>query len=566
MTGVSSITSQSSKAVSAVLIAVVAVGVLLSLLMDWRTFEVNMQSVARERGAALFRLVELTRSWNAKHGGVYVPVTEATQPNLYLEHKRRDVTTQDGIALTMINPAFMTRQISEIAEQTNGVRLHITSNKPIRPENKADDWEAAALTRFENGVSEIIEFIPGEQPIHRYMAPLRVQTACMSCHRKQGYEVGQIRGGISVTMPAAELLALRDGDRVRSLVGHVLVFGIVAGLLHLLMSRTRGHLHALESVNLEQEQIIAERTRSLSEANTELEREVEEREVAAAVFDNVAEAIMVVDANGLIMQVNPSFTQMTGYRESEALGMDVTFLKSSHHPPEFFADMMQTLHQEGRWQGEIWNRRRTGEVFAAWLSIARVAGTESSKRYVATLSDITLRKELEDQLRHLAYHDSLTDLPNRALFKDRLLMAITQSLRHKRLFAVCFIDLDHFKAVNDTLGHGAGDRLLIEAAGRLRTCVRESDSLARLGGDEFAAILTELASVDEVNVVAARMVQELARPFELGVGTGKVSASIGIAVFPEHGGNMEALQLSADAALYRVKEGGRNGFKIFSPT
>jgi diguanylate cyclase (GGDEF)-like protein/PAS domain S-box-containing protein len=325
-------------------------------------------------------------------------------------------------------------------------------------------------------------------------------------------------------------------------------------------------MQALESVNIEQEKVIAERTRSLSEANAELEREVEEREVAAAVFDNVPEAIMVVDANGLIMQVNPSFTQMTGYRESEALGKDVTFLKSSHHPSEFFADMMQTLYQEGRWQGEIWNRRRSGEVFAAWLSIARVEGTESSKRYVATLSDITLRKELEDQLRHLAYHDSLTDLPNRALFKDRLLMAITQALRHKRLFAVCFIDLDHFKAINDTLGHGAGDRLLIEAAGRLRSCVRESDSLARLGGDEFAAILTELASVDEVKVVAARMVQELARPFELGVGTGQLSASIGIAMFPEHGGNMEALQLSADAALYRVKEGGRNGFQIFSPT
>lgn len=559
------IASHDSRMVSAVLIAVVAVGVSLSFVLDWRASQVIMQSVARERGAALFRLVELTRSWNALHGGVYAPVTEATRPNPYLEHKRRDVTTQDGVALTMINPAFMTRQIAEIAERASGVRLHITSNKPIRPDNKADAWEAEALARFETGLPEIIEFMPGPPPVHRYMAPLKVESSCMKCHEKQGYQVGEVRGGISVTMPAVELLMLRNDGRTRSALVHLLVFAVIASLLHLLMSRTRSHMQALERVNIEQEQVIAERTRSLSEANVELEREVAEREVATAVFDNVAEAIMVVDAAGLILQVNPAFTQITGYGESEALGKDVAFLKSSHHSPEFFDDLLQTLRRENRWQGEIWNRRKRGEIFVSWLSISRVSGTDKSRPYVATLSDITMRKELEDQLRHLAYHDPLTDLPNRALFRDRLLMAITQAHRHKRLFALCFIDLDHFKAINDTLGHGAGDKLLIETAGRLRSCVRESDSLARLGGDEFAAILTEFASVDQVREVAARMVQELARPFELGVGVGKVSASIGVAIFPEHGADLEALQSSADAALYRVKEGGRNGYQIFAP-
>ena len=557
--------SNDSRMVSAVLFAVVAVGVFLSFLLYWRETEATMQSVSRARGATLFSLIELTRSWNAGHGGVYVPVTEATRPNPYLEHERRDVTTQDGVALTMINPAFMTRQIAELAEQASGVRFHLTSNKPIRPDNRADAWEAAALARFEQGLPEIIEFMPEPSPVYRYMAPLKIQPSCMGCHVKQGYRVGQIRGGISITMPAGELLALRDGDRTRSALVHLLVFAVIAGLLHLLISRTRSHVRALERANAEQDNVIAERTRSLSEANAELEREMAGREVAAAVFDNVAEAIMVVDAAGLITQVNPAFTQVTGYGQEEALGRDVAFLKSSHHSPEFFEDLLQTLRREGRWQGEIWNRRKSGQIFVSWMSIARVSSAGAPRRYVAAMSDITSRKELEDQLRHLAYHDALTDLPNRALFNDRLQMSITQAQRHERRFALCFIDLDHFKQVNDSLGHGAGDRLLVETAGRLRSCVREADSLARLGGDEFAAILTEITSVGQVREVAARMVEELARPFELGVGVGNISASIGIAMFPKHGTDSDGLLLHADAALYRVKEGGRNGYQVYEP-
>ncbi|MDK9705094.1 MAG: diguanylate cyclase [Sulfuritalea sp.] len=545
-----------------VVFVAVAIGAFASCLLEWRQADINMRAMARERGAALFRLVQLTRDWNARHGGVYVPVTEATPPNPNLQHERRDVVTRDGLALTLVNPAYMTRQIAEIAHLAEGIRLHITSLKPLRPANAADPWEAAALRRFEAGQDEIVELIPGDTPVHRYMAPLKITKPCLTCHEKQGYRLGQIRGGISVTMPAADLLAIRDGERVRAVALHALVFAIVAALLQVLVQRTRRHLQSLEAVAREQDAVIAQRTHALSEANAGLERELANRELAAAVFDNAAEAIVITDEGGRFVEVNPAFSRMTGYAADEVLGKAVSVIKSGRHPPEFYGEMWHTLANENRWQGEVWNRRKNGELFVVWMSIARIPGGVQPARYVATLTDITLRKELEEALRYRAYHDPLTDLPNRALFSDRLRVALLQAQRHGRAFALCFIDLDWFKPVNDRFGHAAGDDLLVETAKRLRLCVRAADTVARIGGDEFAAILTEVGSRTEIEEIAARIVAAIARPFELTAGTARISCSIGIALFPEHGRDVEALQHVADATLYAVKASGRNAFRI----
>ncbi|MBL8480118.1 MAG: diguanylate cyclase, partial [Sterolibacteriaceae bacterium] len=533
-----------------------------SFALNWRQIDANMHAVARERGAALFRLLELTRDWNARHGGVYVPVTPATLPNPHLDHPRRDVVTHEGQPLTMINPAYMTRQIAEIAQLAEGVQLHITSLKPIRPANAADAWEANALRRFEAGLAEVTEFIPGVAPVHRYMAPLKVTEACLKCHSQQGYEVGQIRGGVSIIMPAAELLAIRDADRIRSIAFHLLMFCVAAALLHLLVRRTRGYLLALEHLTLEQEQVIADRTRDLSQANSILERQLEDSETAATVFENAAEAIVVTDEKGNFIQVNPAFSQMSGYPPEEVLGRPVGILKSDRHPADFYAQMWRLLIRDSRWQGEVWNQRKNGEVFIVWLSISCVASSGQPRRYVATLTDITRSKQLEEELRHRAYHDPLTDLPNRALFSDRLHVAISQAQRHGRSFALCFIDLDGFKPVNDRYGHAAGDELLVECSRRLRACMRAADTIARLGGDEFAAILIDVGSRREVEEVATRIVADLARPFALDAGAVSISCSIGIALFPEHGADAEVLQHSADAALYAVKESSRNAFRI----
>jgi diguanylate cyclase (GGDEF)-like protein/PAS domain S-box-containing protein len=549
-----------------ILFVVVAFAISVSFALSWRQTDANMHSVARERGAALFRLLELTRNWNARHGGVYVPVTDVTQPNPYLEHDQRDLLTRDGVQLTMINPAYMTRQIAGIARRADGIQLHITSLKPIRPDNAPDAWEAEALRRFEGGLDEIVEMMPGSPAAHRYMAPLKVTGDCLQCHERQGYVTGQVLGGISVTMPTENLLQIRDADRIRSSVEHLLMFGAVAGLLYLLVRRTRNHMRTLEKIAIEQEQVILDRTHDLSQTNMKLEDQLAAGELAAAVFENAVEAIIVADEQRRFIQVNPAFSLMTGFAPNEVLGQPVKLLKSDRHPLKFYVEIWKTLKRDNRWQGEVWNRRKNGEVFVVWLSMSRVTRTGQPVRFVATLTDITRSKELEEELRHRAYHDPLTDLPNRALFADRLRVAILQGQRRQRGFALCFIDLDYFKPVNDQFGHAAGDDLLVETAKRLRLCVRAADTIARLGGDEFAAILTDTGSRAEVEDVAARIVLELARPFELSAGTANISCSIGVALFPEHGADAEALQRNADIALYGVKESSRNAWRIFSDT
>jgi diguanylate cyclase (GGDEF)-like protein/PAS domain S-box-containing protein len=543
-------------------IGVVALAIGTSFFFSWQAADARMQSVARERGAALFRLVQITRSWNAAHGGVYVPVSADTQPNPYLEHPRRDLVTQDGMALTMVNPAFMTRQISEIAAKAQGFHFHITSNKPIRPDNKPDTWESETLAQFETGLLERIDLNTETQTVHRYMAPLKVEPACMKCHQKQGYVVGQIRGGISIDMPANELLAMRTNERTRSAMGHLLAFVVMSALVILLMSRTRKHTLALENINRNQDQLIAQRTAQLSEANATLASQVAEREVAATVFEHTSQAIMVLDASTNIDKVNPAFTAITGYLPGVALGLTLEAISTDHHDPVFFENLRQVLAQTGHWSGEFWSRRNQAETFVSWLSITVVPGEGINRSYVATLSDITERKAIEVELRHLAHHDPLTGLPNRALFTDRIQMALAQSARQHRQFALFMVDLDHFKKINDSLGHGAGDRLLMEASDRLRRCVRDSDTVARVGGDEFAIILTEFTSMQEVEAIANRVVHALSQAFHLGTSDSHISCSIGIAIYPQHGDTAESLALHADTALYQVKEGARNGYSI----
>jgi diguanylate cyclase (GGDEF)-like protein/PAS domain S-box-containing protein len=546
---------------------------------EWRRIEENIDAVARERGRVLFDLIELTRDWNTRHGGIYAPITPATQPNEYLKHPLRDQKTQEGRELTMINPAFMTRQIAELAEQSSGIRFHITSLKPIRPANAADEWETESLRLFEAGaLKERVSFIEhyvfngNTRPAHRFMAPLLVKPPCMKCHETQGYQVGDIRGGISVTMPAEDLLTVRDQRIKGSLLIVLASFVVTSALLHLLVGRARRHYVRLQELSLAQEGIIAERTHELEVRNAELGREIDERrrrehelQLAGAVFDSAAEGIMITDAQNRIVRVNPAFTAITGYTPKEVMGLDPRLLNSGRHGQDFFAELWDALNTRGHWEGEIWNRRKNGDVYVEWLSITCIEDGEHGKgHYLAVFHDITRRKEVEEALRHKAHHDALTDLPNRTLFYDRLETALNQSRRYRRRFALLMADLDRFKEVNDTLGHAAGDELLIEAAQRLTSCVRESDTVARLGGDEFAIIVTDISSDAEVEQIARRAVALLAEPYHLDAGTVNISGCIGIALYPQHGQESEQLQRNADAALYAAKEGGRNAYRVYA--
>jgi diguanylate cyclase (GGDEF)-like protein/PAS domain S-box-containing protein len=283
--------------------------------------------------------------------------------------------------------------------------------------------------------------------------------------------------------------------------------------------------------------------------------------LAAKVVETANEGILVTNAEARIEAVNGAFTRITGYGPEDAIGRDPRFLKSGRHEPSFFRDMWQTIRLNGRWQGEVWNRRADGGVYAAWLSIAAVRdGSGQVSHYLGIFSDITARKEDDERVWRQANFDALTGLPNRALFLDRLAMATRNARREGTSFALAFIDLDGFKAVNDAYGHAAGDQVLIEAGNRLAAGVRCSDTVARLSGDEFTIILQHVATRDDVATVAAKLVDVLADPFPVEGHRVRVCASVGLALYPEDASDVAMLMKAADQAMYAVKRRGKNGY------
>ncbi|MDP2430685.1 MAG: PAS domain S-box protein [Pseudomonadota bacterium] len=287
---------------------------------------------------------------------------------------------------------------------------------------------------------------------------------------------------------------------------------------------------------------------------------------AAVVFENAQEGVMVTDRHARILAVNPAFCEITGYSEAEVLGATPAKFKSGRHDTAFYQAMWRALSETGRWQGEVWDRRRDGEIFPKWLSISAVRDADGQiVRYVSLFADITHLKESEARLEHLAHFDVLTDLPNRLLFTSRLEHAVDQARRHGQRIALLFLDLDRFKTVNDSLGHPAGDELLITIALRIRKRLRDEDTLARLGGDEFVILLEQLDEAQMAAIVAQDLLQVLAAPVQLSGGHEVfIGASIGISLFPDDADNATRLVSSADAALYQAKEQGRNTYRFYT--
>ncbi|MDP1609886.1 MAG: diguanylate cyclase [Sulfuritalea sp.] len=288
------------------------------------------------------------------------------------------------------------------------------------------------------------------------------------------------------------------------------------------------------------------------------------RQLAASVFEYAHDGIVITDRAGLILQVNDAFTRITGYAAAEVVGNNPRLLQSGRHSPEFYAALWAAVTREGVWRGEIWNRRKSGEIYAELLTLFAIRGADGRTRnYVGAYSDMADLKERQHRLERMAYYDTLTQLPNRVLFADRLRIGLAQARRTGKLLAVCYLDLDDFKPINDIYGHSAGDRLLIEVAVRLADAIRGGDTVARLGGDEFALLLGELDNANECGPALERIFGAMERPFEIEGQAVAISASVGVTLFPLDDSDPEALLTHADQAMYVAKRKGRNRFQLF---
>ncbi|MGE5472428.1 MAG: PAS domain S-box protein [Bacteroidota bacterium] len=297
---------------------------------------------------------------------------------------------------------------------------------------------------------------------------------------------------------------------------------------------------------------------------TEQKRTEEQLRLAASVFHNSAEGVMITDAAGNILSVNPAFSTITGYGAAETVGGRPSLLRSEHHKPEFYGDLWRSLSSEGHWQGEIWNRNKSGEAYLQWTTINRIDDAEGNPvRYVSVFHDVTDIRRKDERIQHLAFHDALTGLPNRTLILERLQHAITRSQRESRRLSLTFIDLDRFKGVNDALGHDVGDLLLQEVARRIRGRLRAMDTVARLGGDEFVILMEDLGKASHCASLAEQLIAEIRLPMQLQGHTVEIGASMGMAFFPEDGGDPLELMKRADLAMYAAKAAGRNTYRFF---
>lgn len=288
--------------------------------------------------------------------------------------------------------------------------------------------------------------------------------------------------------------------------------------------------------------------------------------LAATVFDSTLEGILITDAKTNIISANQAFCAITGYELSELIEHTPKLLKSARHSKAFFRQLWAILNKTGQWRGEIWNRRKNGEIFPTWVNISSVpnATGEHISHYVAVFTEITELKLSEERLNYLAHHDPLTGLPNRLLFKDRLEQAVLHTHRQKCMIAIMFLDLDRFKLINDTLGHATGDELLIAVAERLRRCTREIDTIARLGGDEFAIILSSMQQEEDVEHVARKIIQSLSSVYFVGGHEVFITTSIGIVLYPDIHADRSKLLENADVAMYHAKKNGRNNYQFYS--
>lgn len=376
--------------------------------------------------------------------------------------------------------------------------------------------------------------------------------------RIYGVDEGHYALSIAQAAPLPEYRSLLD-SALRDLIDFDKPYDVVFKI-RTVDSKEIKDIHSIASFDREKRVVFG-----VIQDITAQKRAEEEQRLAATVFSHAREGIFITNAEGVILDVNQMFTRITGFSRAEAIGKTPRLLSSGRHDKSFYMSLWFDLIDKGHWAGEIWNRRKDGTLFPEMLTISAVRDhLGKTQQYVALFSDITETKNHEQQLRHMAHYDGLTRLPNRTLLADRLQQAMSQAVRRKQIVAVCYLDLDGFKEVNDRYGHAVGDQLLIALAAIMKQELRESDTLARIGGDEFIAVLLDLADEESSLITVARLIQTVARPIQLGGDVIQVSASLGVTFFPQADAvDADQLLRQADQAMYQAKSGGKNRYCVF---
>lgn len=288
------------------------------------------------------------------------------------------------------------------------------------------------------------------------------------------------------------------------------------------------------------------------------------QKILEEMFNKAVNGVILTNHNGVIERVNPAFTELTGYAEAEVVGRNPSMWSSGRQSAEFYRGMWGTLKETGRWEGQLWNRKKSGTLYLESISIVGIPANDGDfSHYAAMFTDITQRHMNEEYRNHLATHDVLTGLPNRLLFKERMAHAVVRAHRTRTKVAVMFVDLDHFKQINDTLGHGAGDITLTTVAERLRGGLRESDTVARLGGDEFAIVLEDVTKTSDVGKIASALLDAVGQPIQLEAQPVAVTPSIGISLYPDDATDPKVLVACADRAMYAAKRDGKNACRFY---
>jgi diguanylate cyclase (GGDEF)-like protein/PAS domain S-box-containing protein len=430
---------------------------------------------------------------------------------------------------------------------------------------------------------------PGKAPLLRVVVPFIALknfrgTNCLSCHKATE---GSVNGVASVNIDLSQDMENLAEIKSRMWTALLLVQGIVSALIYLLVrelfilniSRPVKVLQqAMSDIQLsndltrralvdEDNPDIGEMAKSFNSLLGSLEHANERLELFAKMFENSGEAIVITDADKRILMVNPAFEKITQYNAIEVVGKDPSVLSSGKHTTEFYQLMWTSLEAEGQWSGEIWNRRKSGEIYPEWLSLGAIKNYKGHViNYIALFSDITIRKEAENRIEFLAHYDMLTKLPNRALFTERLRHALLVADRTGGKVGLMFLDLDKFKFINDTLGHLAGDYLLQSVAQRLTHSVRGIDTVCRHGGDEFMILLEEIHSLADIELIAKKILSAMTLAHKLGDEERVVTFSIGAAIYPDDASDDKMLIQCADVAMYMAKESGRNNFKLYQPS